>query len=555
MMSLWLPMVLALGLDDAGRSWMEAHAIPLQAVQAGSGFEDLRPLGERLAGARVVALGECTHGSREVFQLKHRLTEYLAAEQGFSVFGIEASMPDTLAVDAYVHGAELEVDEVVRGMGFWTWSTEEVAAMASWMREENRRRERPLQWWGFDLQNPQSGLEQLAILLEGDPALQQVKALQGRMSTGDFAATGLTLPGVQVAGRHLVLSGRIRTKDIEGGWAGLWVRADGAEGQVLAFDNMADRGPKGTEGWETYTIEMDIPAEAERVVFGVVQVGMGQGWYDGLELRLDGKVWTPPEAVDLDFARWEPRAVERSGQAIRGDAERWVAGGVGYTFGLDGGALRVATGGTGPLRIAEVEALAKELERRAAQDPALALPARLARTVVQGVEVAASNRRGSSVRDRAMADNVLWLLEHTDAKLVLWAHNYHVSRREGWMGAWLAEALGDAYVPLGFACGSGSYTAFDGEAGRLGAFPLTSPPEVSVEAMLGPIGRPRLLIDLREVGEDPAAAWLKRPLKMRDIGALRSEDQFGDSRVVQDYDLLVYLDQTTAAVQLPVESR
>ena len=147
MQPLWIPLLLSTPLAQPARGWLDTHGIPLATVKAGSGLDDLRPLGDHIGDARVVALGECTHGSREVFALKHRIVEYLAAEKGFSVFGIEASMPDTLDVDAYVRGADLSLNAVVRGMGFWTWSTEEVAAMAAWMRAENQRRQTPLQWW------------------------------------------------------------------------------------------------------------------------------------------------------------------------------------------------------------------------------------------------------------------------------------------------------------------------------------------------------------------------------------------------------------------------
>lgn len=555
MTPLWIPLFLSALLDDPARGWLETHAVPLATVAPGSGFDDLRPLGEHLRGARVVALGECTHGSREVFQLKHRLLEYLVAEQGFTVFGIEASMPDTLNVDAYVRGADLDLNAVVRGMGFWTWSTEEVAAMASWMRAENQRREVPLQWWGFDLQRPQSAVDRLAILLAHDPALEQVEALQLGLGGQGFAATGLTLPGEVVAGRTLVLSGRIRTRDLENGWAGLWARADGTGPRALELDNMYDRGPRGTRGWRTYTLEMQVPAEAERVVFGIVQSGQGEAWYDDLSLTLDGVAWTPPEGVDLRFARWEPANVDDAAQSIQGGAQRWVAGGEGYaiTHDPERQVLHIS-GGRPPAEVrAMADQLAEELEARGGTDPTLALAGRLARTVAQGINADKGGRYGSAIRDRAMADNVLWLLEHTDAKLVLWAHNFHVSRRDLWMGAHLAEALGDAYLPIGFACGSGTYTAMDMETGVLGEHPLTPPPADSVEARLGAYGQPRLLIDLRETAGEPAASWLREPLRNRDIGAAAMDRQFARARLPEVYDLLVYLDQTTAAVQLPVK--
>ena len=86
-------------------SWMRDHALPLVTAEAEQGFADLEPLRELIGDARIVAVGEATHGSREFFQLKHRLLEFLVSEMGFTVFGIEASWPESLAVDDYVVNA------------------------------------------------------------------------------------------------------------------------------------------------------------------------------------------------------------------------------------------------------------------------------------------------------------------------------------------------------------------------------------------------------------------------------------------------------------------
>ena len=42
--------------------WIRANAIPLETVEAGHGFDDMMPLERVVGDARVVALGEATHG-------------------------------------------------------------------------------------------------------------------------------------------------------------------------------------------------------------------------------------------------------------------------------------------------------------------------------------------------------------------------------------------------------------------------------------------------------------------------------------------------------------
>jgi erythromycin esterase len=122
------------------QQWLSATASPLTSLVAGSGSEDLAALGKALDGVRVVGLGEATHGTREFFQLKHRLFEYLVTELGYSVLAMEASESAAPAVDAFVRDGVGDAASVVAGLGFWTWRTEEVVALVEWMRSYNSGR-------------------------------------------------------------------------------------------------------------------------------------------------------------------------------------------------------------------------------------------------------------------------------------------------------------------------------------------------------------------------------------------------------------------------------
>lgn len=59
---------------------------------------------------------------------------------------------------------------------------------------------------------------------------------------------------------------------------------------------------------------------------------------------------------------------------------------------------------------------------------------------------------GITSRDASMADNAVWLTEQLgpDGRIVLWAHNFHVSEQQGAMGAFLPPRLGSDLVILGF---------------------------------------------------------------------------------------------------------
>jgi hypothetical protein len=75
--------------------------------------------------------------------------------------------------------------------------------------------------------------------------------------------------GKRVALRAEVRAGRV------GGWGGLWMRVDGKEDRVLAFDNMQNRALRGTSSYQWFSVVLDVPPEAERISFGVLLHGPG----------------------------------------------------------------------------------------------------------------------------------------------------------------------------------------------------------------------------------------------------------------------------------------
>jgi len=157
-------------------AWIRKHAVPLATVQPEQGFKDLAPLRERIGEARVVGLGEATHGTREFFQLKHRLFEFLVEEMGFTVFAIEANWPESLAINDYVLHGKGNAKDALAGIYFWIWNTEEVLALIEWMRRYNAdpRHEKKLKFYGVDMQTAIVAVrEAVTFLKQVDGALAQ----------------------------------------------------------------------------------------------------------------------------------------------------------------------------------------------------------------------------------------------------------------------------------------------------------------------------------------------------------------------------------------------
>lgn len=153
-------------------AWIRENAIPIRTAAPGSGFDDMRPLRALVGDARIVSLGEATHGTREFFQWKHRMLEFLVTEMGFTIFAIEANAPECAAIDDYVMGKDVDPERALDGIYFWTWNTEEVLDMMRWMRAYNAdpTHASKVRFMGFDAQTPNVAVERtLAYLARVDP--------------------------------------------------------------------------------------------------------------------------------------------------------------------------------------------------------------------------------------------------------------------------------------------------------------------------------------------------------------------------------------------------
>jgi len=117
---------------------LKQRATPLATVEAGAKTDDLAAFGKAVGDARIVALGEASHGTREFSQMKHRLLECLVKEKGFTVFAIEANWPETLAVDRYIKTGEGDVRSAILKTHFPHLYTEELRDMIEWMRAFNQ---------------------------------------------------------------------------------------------------------------------------------------------------------------------------------------------------------------------------------------------------------------------------------------------------------------------------------------------------------------------------------------------------------------------------------
>jgi erythromycin esterase len=141
-------------LEAASVEWMKANSVPFDTDDPFAPSDsDLVPLDAMIGSASLIAMGEATHGTRQFFRMKHRVFQYLVEHHGFDHFSIEASLPEAMAVDYFVQTGVGNPATLIRGMHFWTWTTQEVVALVTWMQQWNKAGRQPrLRFSGFDMQ-------------------------------------------------------------------------------------------------------------------------------------------------------------------------------------------------------------------------------------------------------------------------------------------------------------------------------------------------------------------------------------------------------------------
>lgn len=224
------------------------------------------------------------------------------------------------------------------------------------------------------------------------------------------------------------------------------------------------------------------------------------------------------------------------------------------------------TGVMGVLKLLDEQA--DELTARSSAK-AFSFARRHARLVVQAEIFHAGN---PGVRDVAMAENILWLLGWLgpDAKIVVWAHNQHVSENyppyES-MGYYLASVLGDDHMSIGFSFHQGSVSAWQrlssGNIGAPAAMIVPPPPftgpeiDQYYENYLITADATQWLLDLRPVRPGtPGAEWLFEPLRTRQIRSVYDpeapNDFFYRTLLPVEYDALIHFDRARSSTLLPL---
>ncbi|MFD2904691.1 erythromycin esterase family protein [Sphingobacterium anhuiense] len=133
---------------------------------------DLAILKKLTKGANIVSLGESTHGSSEIFKLKHRIIKYLAQQEKFNVLAFEANMPESAEVNKAILKKQFDQINLIEKLHLWPWHTTEVRNLLNWMQDYNQGQPK-IEFAGFDMQNYNKAMETIKQALQSNVDIQK----------------------------------------------------------------------------------------------------------------------------------------------------------------------------------------------------------------------------------------------------------------------------------------------------------------------------------------------------------------------------------------------
>src|SRR3954451_6250031 len=122
-------------IADETASLVRAAARPLPEIEDPAFADEF----ERYASARVVLLGEATHGTSEFYRARAAITRRLVERHGFGIVAVEADWPDAAQLDAFVRGHDAPPlpEPLFSRFPTWMWRNAEIGAFLAWLRAHN----------------------------------------------------------------------------------------------------------------------------------------------------------------------------------------------------------------------------------------------------------------------------------------------------------------------------------------------------------------------------------------------------------------------------------
>lgn len=136
---------------------------------------DYDPLMEAIGDARLVLIGEASHGTDEFYCERAEITKRLIQEKGFTAIAVEADFPDAYRVNRFVQNnrsQDLTAEAALRGFQrfpMWMWRNTAVLKFINWLRQHNDElptHSPKVGFYGLDLYSMNASIDEVLKYLD-----------------------------------------------------------------------------------------------------------------------------------------------------------------------------------------------------------------------------------------------------------------------------------------------------------------------------------------------------------------------------------------------------
>jgi erythromycin esterase-like protein len=153
--------------------------IPAHAFQ---NAQDLDALMSQIGDARIVLLGEASHGTSEYYTWRAAISKRLIQEKGFDMIAVEGEWADSYRVNQFIKGGPKDSLQTLGLLGqynrwpTWMWGNYEVADLVTWMNRYNQNKaiNDKVGFYGLDVYCLWESMQELMPYIQGNDSLMRM---------------------------------------------------------------------------------------------------------------------------------------------------------------------------------------------------------------------------------------------------------------------------------------------------------------------------------------------------------------------------------------------
>lgn len=131
----------------------------IETIEPNAKIHDLTPIGEMIANANFVAIGEPVHTSHGFYQAKCRLIKYLIEYKGFRTIAFEDNWSSLFIANQYLLEGSGTAKNALLNFSHHVWHDKAILDLLEWTRNYNLEHpQAPVGIYGFDIQDPKESI-------------------------------------------------------------------------------------------------------------------------------------------------------------------------------------------------------------------------------------------------------------------------------------------------------------------------------------------------------------------------------------------------------------